>query len=125
MKPVWIKYYGLIPMTKRGYLVTLTVAGLFALFALLFAALLVGLPPIKTLWERDQAMAQRGLTGLFYNYFWWFLIVCLCAQVIDTMCTMRAFAKKEVEQRALLDELEGDQSPPSDADETNMQRYRR
>ena len=28
MKPVWIKYYGLIPMTKFGYLVTLGVVGL-------------------------------------------------------------------------------------------------
>ena len=47
MKPVWIKYYGIIPMTKRGYLIALAAAGGFALLAVLAAAAFGFLPPLR------------------------------------------------------------------------------
>ena len=102
MKPVWIKYYGLIPMTRFGYLVATAVAVQFALLALVVAAVLGGLPPIETMWAPDPAAARLGLGGLFYNYFYWFLLVCLVAEVIDICVTLHTFSKKEAEQLALL-----------------------
>ncbi|MCI0378443.1 MAG: hypothetical protein L0215_12610 [Gemmataceae bacterium] len=39
-EPVWIKYYGLVPMTKRGYLIALTVAGGTAVVFCLVATVL-------------------------------------------------------------------------------------
>jgi hypothetical protein len=104
MKPVWIKYYGMIPMTKRGYLMALAVAG-GIVFPLLVVGILLGvLPPVSTLWHPDEGMAQRGFPGLLYKYFYWLILVCLVAQALDTTLTLRAFARKEAEQGALLEE---------------------
>ena len=120
MKPVWIKYYGLIPMTKRGYLITLAIAGGFAFFAVLLAAALGGLPPLDTMWSRQHHRPGSGVDVFFYNYLYWILIVCLVAQAIDTWTTLHTFAKKEAEQKAQLekewDRLDagGGQQPPDE-----------
>ena len=58
MKPVWIKYYGIIPMTKLGYLFTLAIVGVFAALVVLAAAVFGTLPPLDTMWSR-----QHHLTG--------------------------------------------------------------
>ena len=100
MKPVWIKYWGLIPMTRRGYLVTLTVAVAVAAIIVAYCALAGFLPPLRTLWEPDPAAARLGWRGWFYNYMWWMVIVALVAQVIDTILVLRKFTQKEAEQRA-------------------------
>ena len=105
MKPVWIRYYGIIPMTLRGYLITLSiVVGVVAfLMLVLIAAAPHLLPPLDTMWSGRHHVPGPGLAALFYNYLYWILLGCLVAQGIDTYCTLRAFAKKEAEQRAQLD----------------------
>lgn len=134
MKPVWINYYGMIPMTKFGYLVALGAAAAVAFVLIVVGLLLEFLPPLSTLWQPDLAMAQRGFGGLVYNYMWWTFIVCLVAQAIDTFVTLRVFAKKEKEQRAELEALEQEervwqeaQPPPHRAGpkDTGIQRDRR
>src|SRR5262249_51018862 len=104
MKPVWIKYYGLIPMTRFGYLLTLGIACLCAALGLIALALAGRLPPFSTLWEPDPAVRNAGAGGWMYNHLFQILLVCLLAQIIDTLATLRAFAKKEAEQRALLEQ---------------------
>lgn len=106
MKPVWIRYYGILPMTKFGYLVTLAIAAAVGVVVIVVGLLLGVLPPLSTLWRHDPVMAQHGFFGLIYNYMWWVFIVCVIAQAIDTFATMKVFAKKEAEQLAQLEALE-------------------
>ena len=105
---VWIRYYGIIPMTRRGYWITLAIVSASVLLILLVAFALGTLPPLSTLWSPDPVWAQRGFAGWYYNYFYWFAIVCSVAQAIDTYCTMRVFAKREAAQRAKLMEVAED-----------------
>ncbi|HYT91685.1 MAG TPA: hypothetical protein VEL76_23430 [Gemmataceae bacterium] len=118
MKPVWIKYYGLIPMTRFGYLTTLAAVAGFAFVAVLAAAVLGTMPPLDTMWSRQHHLPGPGIGVWFYNYMYWFILACLVAQVIDTWTTLHTFAKKEAAQRAQLekewerlDEGEGYQPP--------------
>jgi hypothetical protein len=103
VKPVWIKYYGFIPMTRSGYLIAMAVAGSAAAFIVLMSALAGYLPPLNTMWSSRYHLPGRGIGVWLYNYCYWFLLVCLIAQAIDTFCTLRLFAKKEAEQRAQLE----------------------
>lgn len=100
MRPVWIKYWGLIPMTRRGYLVTLTMAVAVVAIIVAYCALSGLLPPLKTLWEPNPIAAQDGWRGWLYNYMWWIVIAAIVAQAIDTVMVLRKFAQKEGEERA-------------------------
>jgi hypothetical protein len=112
MKPVWIKYWGLIPMTRRGYVVTLTMG--LAVAAILLASFTVAglLPPLKTLWDRNPDATQDGWQGWLYNYFWWITIVAAVAQAIDTVMVLRKFTQKEAEARAIDASLRNQAAQP-------------
>jgi hypothetical protein len=101
MKPVWIKYYGLIPMTRRGYLLTTTIAGVLAagIFAAAFAS--GYLPPLSTLWQPVKLEGPPALVWV-YNHLYWIILVCLVLEVIDIYTVLRRFAQKEAEQRERL-----------------------
>jgi hypothetical protein len=101
MKPVWIKYYGLIPMTRHGYLITLAVAAVFALVVYVAALALGYLPPISTLWDPDP-IGHAGIAGWIYDHTHLLILLCVVAQVIDTWVTLRVFAQRE-EERAGVD----------------------
>ncbi len=98
--PIKVKYLGLIPMTKRGYLATLAMAAAVAGLVLLAVGLAGRLPPLSTLWEPNPDMARHGFAGWFYNYMWWLILICLLAQAVDTFVVLRCFARKEAQQRA-------------------------
>ena len=98
MKPVWIKYWGLIPMTRRGYVVTLTLTFAVALIIVVYCGLAGWLPPLRTLWEPDAVRARPDIFGWVYKHLWWIVIVCLLAQVVDTCLVLRKFGEKEREQ---------------------------
>ena len=100
MKPVWIKYWGVIPMTRRGYLVTLTVGLVVAGIIVAYGAFSGLLPPLRTLWEPDPGIARFGWRGWLYNYFWWLIIVLLLVHAVDMVFVLRKFAQKEAEERA-------------------------
>jgi hypothetical protein len=104
MPPIRINYYGLMPMTRFAYWVTFAAAASFALSALLIAGVMGFMPPLDTMWSLQHHRPGPGIEVWIHNYVYWIIVVCLIAQVIDTFCTMRQFAKKEKEQRALLDE---------------------
>jgi formate hydrogenlyase subunit 3/multisubunit Na+/H+ antiporter MnhD subunit len=102
LKPVWIRYYGLIPMTRRGYLRTLAALSALLVVFLLGSAALGGLPPLDTMWSAQHRLPGSAITAVLYNYFYWFTGAALAAQAVDTWCTMRAFARAEAEQWAKL-----------------------
>jgi hypothetical protein len=103
MRPVWIKYYGLIPMTRRGYLITTGIAFLFAAIA---CAIVFGLaiahdrmPPFNRPGPPPPGAPQTLGSWLYYNAYWCLLLL-LIAEGLDILVTLRAFAKKEAEERA-------------------------
>jgi hypothetical protein len=101
MKPVWIKYCGLIWMTKRGYLIALAVGGFFAIACFAIVAAMGRMPPPRSLWE--PVVRGQGFGVFFVNNLYRILILLLIAQAIDTFVVLRKFAKKEAEQRAEIE----------------------
>jgi hypothetical protein len=103
VKPVWIKYYGIIPMTRWGYLIALLAAGAIVSLLVLMAAVAGLLPPLDTMWSRRHHLPSSHAGAWLYNYCYWLILACLVAQGIDTLITLRTFTKKEAEQRAQFD----------------------
>ena len=106
MEPVRIKYYGLFPITKRGYVIATTVAALCLLpacgFFLWVAWVAVGsLPPWRWPWELP-ARPARNFGGWVFNYFYWIILVGAFLEMIDVLVVLRRFARKEAEQKAKL-----------------------
>src|SRR5437867_2289667 len=92
MKPIKIKYWGILWLSKRGYLL-LNGIGWLASLGLCVVCVFAGvLPPFSTLWRQDPAW---GLA----NYFWWLFLVCLACQLIDAGVAWLKFAKEEDAQR--------------------------
>jgi hypothetical protein len=102
---VRIKYFGLIPMTRFAYLVALAATGGIALFIVVVGAILGLLPPMDTMWSRENHLPAASLEAWLYDYFYWFVFACLMGQVIDIYRSLRQFARKEQQQRALFEEL--------------------
>jgi hypothetical protein len=100
MKPVWIKYWGLIPMTRRGYLIALAVAGLIAIAIFAVFGFLGRLPPMRTLWQEVPIRTPHAWEYWFFNNLYRIIAICLLAQVIDTVVVLRRFARKQAEQVA-------------------------
>ena len=104
MEPVRIKYYGLFWMTKRTYFILLL--GIAFLVAVLFASFaVVGMvPPVR--WPgQPLVLRQPGIFPWVVNNFYPIILALLVAQALDVLFVVRAFAKKEAEQKARLDKL--------------------
>jgi hypothetical protein len=101
MKPVRIKYYGLIPMTRRAYLIATAIASVFAVTIWAVAVALGHLPPLNWPWKQDQ-IPGTGPWPWFYNHVYWFLLVCLVAEALDVFVTLRTFARKGALERGRL-----------------------
>ena len=104
MEPVRIKYYGLVWMTKRSYLVTTAVAGVGAALILGVAAAAGLLPPFRWPWE-EPALPGTGFGPWFYNHLYLILGVLLLLEVVDIVTVLRKFARKEAEQKAAKEAL--------------------
>jgi len=96
MKPVRVKVYGLIPLTRRTYLV-LQCVGL----AVVVAAFAVGVclarpapPPGGELPPFAAALV------LLLDILPWLALLFLLAGLLETWFVLRKFARKEAEQRA-------------------------
>jgi outer membrane protein assembly factor BamB len=99
VQPVRINYWGLMPITKRRYLLALA-------FELVLAAICVavvlrlGWPPLSTLWRQPPTPPRPVPWFWFYASFYRILLLCLIAQGVDVYVILRAFARKEAEERA-------------------------
>jgi hypothetical protein len=98
MQPVRIKYYGLISMTRRGYLISLAVGGIVAAGCLVFGALMGFMPPLRSLWE---PVVEKGPAFYVFciNNLYRFMILCLLLLTLETYMILRKFARKEAEQQ--------------------------
>jgi hypothetical protein len=99
-KTIRIKYYGLISVSKRGYLLSSAVT-----LAILGIGLVLGyaagiLPPLSTLWGVPWPWAQLTPWPWVYQYLYWFILVGLIAEVVITVRMLRRFAVLEAEQQA-------------------------
>src|SRR5438309_6293960 len=101
MAPVRIKYYGIIPMTKRAYLIGLVAAGFFVLLILCGFAIFGVMPALDTMWSSEHHFPHPGIGVWLYNRLYWVLVIGLVIQALDVWITLRVFAKKEAEQRGL------------------------
>jgi hypothetical protein len=99
-KTIRIKYYGLIWVSKRGYLVS-SVITLSILGIGLLAGYAAGiLPPLSTLWGEPWPPAKLTPWPWLYQYLYWFILVGLIAEVVITMRMLRRFVALEAEQQA-------------------------
>jgi hypothetical protein len=58
------------------------------------------LPPFHWPWAPAPRPDLPGFFGFLYNHFYEIVVVCLVAELVDNALTLRAFARKEAEQRA-------------------------
>ena len=101
MKPVRIKYYGLIWMTRRTYLLTTLILGLIVLifFLLITVSGAARLPDFHWPWDPMPANAEPGFQGWVTHYFWTIMVVFLLAEAVDILVTLRKFAEREAEEK--------------------------
>jgi len=100
VKPVWIKYWGLIPMTRRGYLIALAVTAAVAVLTFLVLGFMGLLPPLRTLWQEVPVRTRTFWQYWFYNNLYRIVALGLLGEAVDTFVVLRRFAKKQAEQRA-------------------------
>ncbi len=102
MEPVRIKYYGLLWMTKRAYLIATALGALFLVLACGFFfwvcwTTIGSLPPWHWLWEPPPRPALN-FGGWVFNYFYWIILVGVFLETIDIVVVLRRFAQKEAER---------------------------
>jgi hypothetical protein len=108
MEPVRIKYYGLLRMTKSAYLWTTVITGALALGLLILGRLTGHMPPFRWPWDPVPDPEAVGFVGLLYNHLYDIVLFCFVAEAIDVVTTLRAFTRKEADQRAAA----GGPTPP-------------
>jgi hypothetical protein len=97
MPPVRIKFYGLVWLTRRGYLRATAVLAVVAVAVCVAVLLWTGLAPFaRPPWAR--ALRRYGFVAWFWN--WWTLGALALAEGLEVLLTLRQFARREAEQRA-------------------------
>lgn len=94
---VTIRYYGMVDLTRKGYLRALAWVGGVVLAGLIAGVLLGVLPPVSTLWRPGPP--RPGPLGWFLHRFWAIILFFGLAQVVETLFTLRVFRRKEAERR--------------------------
>jgi hypothetical protein len=99
-KTIRIRYYGLISVSKRGYVLGNAIAlavlgiGLLAFYAA------GALPPLSTLWGQPWEPAKQTPWPWLYRYFYWFVLAVLLAELVISLRMFRRFSLLEAEQQA-------------------------
>jgi len=99
-RPIRIKYYGMIWLTKKAYLITTLCVGIIVFGMLLMMMVILGerTPPFTLPWEPAPANTPPGIAGVFYHHFWTLIILVCVAEAIDIAVMLHKFAEKEAEQ---------------------------
>lgn len=115
MGPVRLKYYGLIWMTRRTYLILQAVALLLCLVLMavgfLTALVLSQMPATGT-----DTLIARFVASLF-----WIGLAALLAESLETYLMLRKFARAEAEQQAKLAALDASGLAPPATHSTGVQ----
>jgi hypothetical protein len=95
MPPVRIKYYGLVWLTRRGYLIATAVLAAVAVVACVLVLLLTGVAPFaRPPWE--PALRRYGFVAWLWN--WWTLGALVVLECLEVLLTLRQFARREAEE---------------------------
>ena len=99
MKPVKIRYFGILPMTKKLYLnlVLWGWVGVTLLLIIVSFAFPRRLPPFRLPWEPMPPVVNSPQEFLYWHLYDLYFI-CLIAQIIDAAIMMRKFRSKEEEE---------------------------
>jgi hypothetical protein len=121
MKPIWIKYWGLIPMTRRGYLIATALAVMAVVVTFVVLGSMGKLPPFRSLWEEVPIRTPVFLEYWLHNNLYRLVAVLLAAHVVDTLLVLRRFSKKEAELAAKRPQ---EQDQPQVKEPTDVQQKR-
>lgn len=100
-EPVRIKIYGLVYMTRQGYLILLIISLVFAIG--LLAVRLWGPLPLEPAEQRDLTIYDKLAYGLLDNLHW-IVVGAVVLGVVEAIVVLRRFSREELLQRALLDD---------------------
>src|SRR5262245_19502671 len=96
--PVRIKLYGLLPVTRKGYL-RLQVVSMILALALLAGAVWVRVsPPALAKWSAKPALQE--LASLVLPHLVWVMLGVIVLDVFEMVLTLRQFRRKEEERNA-------------------------
>jgi hypothetical protein len=113
MEPVRINYYGVIRLSKKADLWVTAIGWFVGLWLCALAILLDRFPPLSWPWSQPPFVPQVNAWTWIVNHVYWILWFCIVAQIIDISITLRAFSRKEAEQRALVFRSFDDSRPPA------------
>jgi hypothetical protein len=101
MSEIRIKYYGVWPVTRRGYLAATMVASAIALGAVLAGILIGRLPPLSTIWQPlPPVLGQEGYRLWLYNHLYHLMLIGVFLEAIDIFVVLRRFHKLQAAQQA-------------------------
>jgi hypothetical protein len=95
VEPVRVKVYGLIPMTRRGYLTQLAVAALLIVVVLALRWLVW---PAKRPDPANVHEPRLRYVIAFFDNVHWIVAVVAVLLVLEAWLVLRRFARKEAEQ---------------------------
>jgi hypothetical protein len=96
---VRLKYYGLIWVTKRGYLIGTVVTAAILAIGLVAGYAAGVLPPLSTMWGEQWPAARLTPWPWLYSCLYWLILVGVIIEVFVTIRMLRRFAEKETEKR--------------------------
>jgi len=100
VEPVRIKLYGLVSMTRRGYLIQLTI-GLALLAAL--AGLATYMPPLPNLAEEGKPQTLYVTVSLWVlRHLPWIVLTVAVLFALEAVIVLRRFARAESRERERL-----------------------
>ena len=95
MEPVRVKVYGLVSMTRRGYLMQL--AGAVTLVLVLLAFHYLRWPEVRPDATKVRGQFQRYVIA-FFDHVHWIAAVIAVLLALEAWLVLRRFARKEAER---------------------------
>ena len=97
MEPVRVKVYGVMSMTRRGYLMQLCIAIVFAAILLILWSL--RWPKVKESLEAGQPSPVMQKVIAFWDRAPWVLSIICVLLAVEAWFVLRRFAQKEAERK--------------------------
>jgi len=103
MPPIKVKVYGLLPMSKSGYL-TVQAVGLVVLLALVFVLFFYVRRPVIP--RADQVSLTVRLSIWLVDVLPWLVLGVVPLEGLETWLVLKKFAREEAKQRALAGDID-------------------